>query len=413
MTQTEVEHKWEYKLPIELDYENYTVVVNGLKISCFGVFDTNVKSGYWYLKAILPSEKQGKDFYIEFNNTFGVTPKRALRIINKLRWKVLLGEGEWLSSKQIFKYCYSGTYKRSLCRDTLGFLHEYKDKINQCLSDNQENLVPIIAYTGKTPEELKKSLGKSIWKKVANNSFSKNKLLIECYGESGLQSSRVGLAYSTLKLFYGRNGGEYVEICDKLARQHKVLSKKKEYQEIRDIVMDTIDMAEQLEVEINPNWSLKRWKEEHDNFSRQLLTQEYSTEKFTKTLYPKLLPEINLDGCTAKLLLSPFEVALEGQTMHHCVAGYAYSCERGQYAVYHVTDSKGNVSTLGCNIRSDVQPLFVGYLLEDTSDPSIAMEYHLKYQQHYGRHNSQATEESKEFVKKMLEGKMYMNEEGK
>jgi hypothetical protein len=80
-----------------LDYENYKVIVNGHKISCFGKFDTSVKGGYWHLKSILPSEKQGKEFYQEFNNTFGVTPKRALKIINKLRWKVLLGEGEWLS----------------------------------------------------------------------------------------------------------------------------------------------------------------------------------------------------------------------------------------------------------------------------------------------------------------------------
>lgn len=413
MTQTEVERKWEYKLPIELDYENYNVVVNGYKISCFGKFDTTVKGGYLHLKTILYSPKCGKEFYQEFNNTFGVTPKRALRIINKLRWKVLLGEGGWLSPKQIFKYCYFGTYKRALCRDTLGFLHEYKDKINQCLLDNQENLVPIIINTGKTPEELKKSLGKSVWKKIANNSFSKNKLLIECYGESGLQPSRVNLAYSTLKLFYGRCEGEYVEICDRLARQARVLSKKKEYQEIRDIVNDTIDMAEQLEVEINPNWSLNRWREEHDNFSRQLLTQEYSTEKFTKTLYPKLLPEISLDGCTAKLLLSPFEVALEGQTMHHCVASYAYTCERGDYAVYHVTDSKGNVSTLGCNIKSDIQPVFVGYSLEDTSDQSMATRYHLQKQQHYGRHNSKVTDEAREFVEKVLARKMYMNEEVK
>lgn len=83
----------------------------------------------------------------------------------------------WVSPYEceIKRFCYIG---RSLADNLVYQFHGAAGIINEALNDKLDHLVPVILATNKTPSDLKKLLGKSIWKRICKNSLSRNKLLI-------------------------------------------------------------------------------------------------------------------------------------------------------------------------------------------------------------------------------------------
>lgn len=329
-------------------------------------------------KLVVDGQPYIKVFYKTFTDTMGITPRAALKVMNSVGWKVIV---EGFTNEQIFKYCYLRGYKRVLSKCRVESLHKLAPVVKQALADGQENLVPLILQLEKSPKEIKDSVPKYIWKKVINSSYTKNEYLgraVAVCGGIGVykEDNKAVLGYATLRTStlqcfdVGYKSLDKLQLIEKLAVEKRVLSKPQDYRLLANKVFDTIHMAEQLGVQWNPKWKVKRWEEEHQRMSREIHAKRFSPDTITTGLYPRLPKEVVTPEGKATLLQSALDVAVEGNKMNHCVGGYAERCRSGRYAVYHITTKDGEESTLGCNMDN----------------------HNISFNQHYGYGNSHVSD---------------------
>jgi hypothetical protein len=172
-------------------------------------------------------------------------------------------------------------------------------------------------------------------------------------------------------------------VINRLARHSKCLTNPDKVHDILRIVEDTTMIADEIGYTVNHDWSLKRWQEEHNIVTRKRRAQEFSDKPIERGVYPNLLREVVSDkGDRATLLENPLALALEGDNMGHCVAGYASRCVRGEYVVYHILLGDGTIGTLGCVVYGD----------EATKTEQ------LRYQQCYGKYNDRINTEFAMYV---------------
>jgi hypothetical protein len=129
---------------------------------------------------------------------------------------------------------------------------------------------------------------------------------------------------------------------DAMVASAKVAPRIKDFVQTLDTVRDTMRMAERAGVEVNLNWSYRRWNEEHDRLSWDVARKGYSEKKFAEHL------SFTLQGYTFTLLTSQADISAEGMQMRHCVASYASMASLGTYAVFKI-DGKER-ATLGLTV---------------------------------------------------------------
>jgi hypothetical protein len=367
---------YQKSLPVGLDYNNFEVYFGKAKVSAFARLKSGVKDNYHLINEILYGQNivctDPKKVYTEFTKEVGVTPKTAINVINDLGWKVIAGD---FTSAQIFKWCYPRGCKRQLSKTAVHTLHKMKDTIKQMLTDGQENLIPIVLNSQMTPKEIKDSLQKHQWKKLTKVSFTKAQYISRTIQPLSLGNlgDCVELSPSYLQMFSGlfEVTGLH-KIVNNLAGEARCLSSPDKVLKIHNTVRDTIMMAGAIGYPINQNWSLRRWEEEHKIVARKRRVGNFSDKVITVGIYPQLPKEIvSGTGDKAVLLDNPLSVALEGDMMGHCVAGYAGRCATGDYVVYHLTLSNGTEGTLGCTV------------VHQYGKPA----HRLLYQQCYGKYN--------------------------
>ena len=271
---------------------------------------------------------------------------------------------------------YNEVYKQfpewyKLCRTTswapLGYRFEYletEELLQQCRKDGIANIIPIVAYFKKSPQELKKALGETTWKKLCKNTYSRNRLL---FMQSNARLTPV--EWNTLPSTILKSRTHFApEVYSWLIRTQglplKNYSKVYNIQREASIYIDTQLMCIGAGETFNPNWSKRRMREEHDRLSR--MQQEIANRRKAEhnAEYAKLLKvdfrELHKglevmefdSGVVAVPLVNMQQVQEEGSKMHHCVGGYASMCAKGEYLVWHLT--KGDVeTTLGINVQSE------------------------------------------------------------
>ena len=280
-------------------------------------------------------------------------------------WYKLSRTTSWIPHSEKFKYL------------------EAEDLLQQCRKDGIENIIPIVAWYKKSPQELKKALGENQWKKFCKNSYSRNRLLF-LKGVGDLSPADWDTLPSTLlkaKIRYKPELYEWL-IRTQDVPLKKIVKYDSSIQREMHTYLDTKRLCEQEGETFNPKWSKRRMKEEHDRLSR--MQQEIANRKRAErdTEYAKLLTKdfremhkglevIKFDsGVIATPLLNMQQVQDEGVKMRHCVGTYASRCAEGEYLVWHLT--KGTTeTTLGINVRNK------NYLVATSED-----KYNL--QQHYG-----------------------------
>ena len=241
---------------------------------------------------------------------------------------------------------------------------ETEELLQQCRKDGIVNIIPIVAYYGKSPQELKKSLGEQAWKKLCKNSYSRNRLLFlkSTHGFTPVDWSAVPSTILKGKIYWMPEVYEWlIKIQD---CPLKSITTDYNIQREASIYIDTQRMCIDAGETFNPNWSKRRMKEEHDRLSRT--QQEIANRRVAEhnAEYAKLLEKdfrelhkgletIHLDsGVIATPLVNMQQVQEEGSKMHHCVGSYASMCAKGEYLVWHLT--KGDVkTTLGIDVQSE------------------------------------------------------------
>lgn len=101
-----------------------------------------------------------------------------------------------------------------------------------------------------------------------------------------------------------------------------------------NIFQDLCEMAYKLKRKINPAWSNKRMKEEHDNLSK-IITDLLSTMDNISLEINPVFNNVNLP-VKNQILTTSGELTAEGKIMDHCVASYSNKINDGLCAIYHI-----------------------------------------------------------------------------
>lgn len=217
--------------------------------------------------------------------------------------------------------------------------HKALPLLQQADADGLRHLFPLIAEYGEAPDQLKRRFGKSTWRKLAGNTFSRNMLLAEIGA-----AAYIDVPSTILRQFLSRGIYQRAELCAVAVNLHDTYKEAAAWLEVhkwttsplyvsRHIVRDTIDMAEQLGLRVNLEWSATRWKTEHDRMSKLLHARQYSRDP--------MVPYhcVQLGQYVAVRLCSAWDIAEEGRTMGHCVASYSKAVSAGEYLVYSLRET--------------------------------------------------------------------------
>jgi len=249
---------------------------------------------------------------------------------------------------------------------------ENKHLIDQAVKDRTINLIPLMLEFQEDPQQLRKRFGKGLWKQLAHTSKTRMKLLAPLLKYSTeLTSVRTGILpmLSLYYLPYSSHRGETPVIAAKVAPRIE------DFEQTLGIVRDTMRMADRAGIEVNRNWSWRRWNEEHDRLSWDVARKGYSEKKFAEDCV------FTQGGYTFTLLTSQADIAAEGMQMRHCVASYAHTASIGNYAVFKI-DGKER-ATLGLTIGS----------IRDEDNPTGSRILHAMLQQCYGHSNKIISDE--------------------
>jgi len=218
-----------------------------------------------------------------------------------------------------------------------------KHLIDQSVKDRTINLIPLMLEFEEDPQQLRKRFGKGLWKQLAHTSKTRMKHLAPLLRHSTeVTSLRTGILP-----FVSSYHAHDFDIDFGLLTAAKVAPRIKDFESTLDVVRDTIRMADRAGVEVNHNWSYRRWDEEHDRLSWDVARKGYSEKKFAEHL------SFTQNGYTFTLLTSQADIAAEGMQMRHCVASYAFCASKGTYAVFKIEGKER--ATLGLNITPTLE----------------------------------------------------------
>lgn len=319
-----------------------------------------LSQGLWdeaFKKINETEEGKNKEYYKAFHKVFGCTLKAFCKFFNGAMNRV------WIKPVYplVMQYAWAPRGK-SISGYNVTKIWNAIDKIRQAESDGLHHLVPWIIKFEKDPKQLKEMFGERVWKQLCKNSKTRNKLLadqtnvdnIVINGRKELILSRYhGSIEAAIKVpsKYLR-WGNLVEFDEAfiwiMENKPQAIDKKVNGHALRHLFWDTRQQADELGERFNPEWSIRKMKEKHQEFSRRILEKDFSAERF-KWLEGRNLPTTfaYAGGYTATLLQSPFEVAEEGSAMRHCVASYISWCQKGRYLVYSIRKGEERSSTLG------------------------------------------------------------------
>lgn len=364
-------------MKIDWDQDNNEIKVGEAVFKAY----CNFKSRDAWVKEVY--HKNGLDY------PFGYHPKEKNKIVadtlgcssvvlykhfKKLLWKAFIVPHKDL----LYKIAYPA---KGVSLKALNNIISHKDKLVEVQRDGLYHLLPVVALTGKSPQELKAEYGKD-WKKLANNSLHKNKLL--CKRISSKKLIEYAEFPTTLIEFLGevdRDALKFLQNNYKGSWKHP-----HKYQQDLMLLGDAKRMSQKLGEKVNPLWSSRRLKEEHDRMSHAISVLKNSPAPMPvlKDISAKHLFTENLH---AKLLISAKDIGDEGRKMGHCVGGYVGEVRSGAYLVYSIMRGSMRSSTLGISIVKD-------------KDGNKSF----KFSQHYGRYNAQVTnKEEKELAQSVLD----------
>lgn len=205
--------------------------------------------------------------------------------------------------------------------------------INEAERDGLYNLIPVILTHGASPQDIRARIGRGAWRRVANNSVSRNLLIMHATRrrkEEARAASFVsllempsGVMPGIMRLETGGIGNDEI-----IAARITPLKRPREFRQTIDLVRDTRRMM--LPDEFNPQRGFARMRREHELATKAIMERRYSSKVFAEDW------SFEDEGFLATLLTSQASIATEGAVQHHCVASYARSAAMREYAVFRI-----------------------------------------------------------------------------
>lgn len=351
--------KTPFKHDFIVDKENKVVMFADLEAHQYITFPTAKSVLNWSF--IGCKYGYGKTGFKQFTDKYGITPTNFRRKFNAIMTEL------WVKPVEEWVVQYGFSSNRQVCSEKLRRIYKALPLIEQCKKDGLDNIIPFVLVLNKTPQELRKGFGKGLWKRLCKNTKTRNKLIAEYSKGCTLTVKAVKDVPSSI-LKRGKRGilgfryrPSVIYALPALINKYGVrgLSGAHIEKPIRDlrIIQDTISMAEQLGRPIS-QMSMEKWYEKHDQYAEEINARKYSKETYEcfKGI-PDRLKSVSHGNITASLLTSPYDIVMEGKTMHHCVGMYSDRVEDGKYLVYHIDDGEGEESTAGFNffLNNDIK----------------------------------------------------------
>ena len=169
-------------------------------------------------------------------------------------------------------------------------------------------------------------------KRMATFAQEANSVGLRYYNANMKQESYL---YTTTNRFYQH---------DCLLSFHKLHKSKSPKLGITDsIIQDTVEMFHDVGRRVNPNWSWRRFKEEHDKISKEIaakkkleMAEQEKDFQWSEAKWDSI-SHFEGDDWRADLIRSYHDLYQEGEDMHHCVfSNYGKQALRAQMAVYKI-----------------------------------------------------------------------------
>jgi hypothetical protein len=276
-----------------------------------------------------------------------------------------------------FAVSYNGYHwkKFDTAKVNVAVLHNHL--VQQAVKDKTLNVLPLMLHKRMDTQQLKAHYGKGLWKKLANTSKTRMKYLAPLIdGNEEWVSIRSGILEKLNPAMNPLQPQTATLIAAKIA---PTVSR---FGATNHIVRDTLILAQDHGEEVNYNWSLARWSEEHNRLAAKKYESNFSKKPFTDVV------TYEEDGYTFTLLNTEFDIALEGTSMRHCVASYAKRASQGNYQVFKVEGKER--ATLGLYYR------VARWLVNDDTTE-------ITFDQCYGYRNSSVSERLRAAAYKVME----------
>lgn len=304
-----------------------------------------------------------KATYDKFIEKYDITPKAFMKVHNGIMSRL------WLDPvRKYSKYlAFQGVSKKPI-KHLLKRVHETLPLLQQADEDGVRNIIPILFSLGASPKEAKGILGKSLWKKLCKNSFTKNnhiRKLLPC--QRGLV---IPTDYETLNKFpstllaRGRNlrldmGLGFDETALWVIENNKKSFGKYLVQELDNryycnMYNDTKRMAKKLGASFSDKWDFNKMESKHNEYTDLVNKGKYSTDRFPILTKTQVKTSFEYRGYEATLLDNPKDILNEGTIMKHCVGSYSDMVAEGKYLVYSITKDGKRSSTLGIHVNNNI-----------------------------------------------------------
>lgn len=205
--------------------------------------------------------------------------------------------------------------------------HNVLPYVMEAWDDGLHQIIPAIVTWQKPPQEIRQEVGKATWRAIHSMSKTRAKKIMQlscmtyrCDEEKERFISFMNIRSGVLPFI--TQAGKPEIMASKMAA-------KMNFETVNHVVAMVRD-TEHMGVDVNPEWSMRRLMREHDNAMRNRAAKEYPRERFADDW------SFSQDGYTATYLASQSDIALEGMTQKHCVAGYAGMSARKEYAVFRI-----------------------------------------------------------------------------
>jgi hypothetical protein len=224
---------------------------------------------------------------------------------------------------------YEGNHWQKYDASLVVLAHSVLPYVNEAERDDLYHLIPVILAHGASPQDIRAKIGRGPWRRVANNSMTRNLLIMRAVRRCR-EKDRTEAFIRLLDIPSGvlpsiMSGADEDEA---IAARITPRKRRVEFLHTLHVIRDTRRMM--MPAEFNPQWGLARMQREHESATKAIMQQRYSTKVFAPAW------QFSDDGFSAELLTSQSEIATEGALQHHCVASYARTAAIGKYAVFRI-----------------------------------------------------------------------------
>jgi len=250
--------------------------------------------------------------------------------------------------------------------------------IKQLEKDGLNHLMPVVASLKKSISDIRKDLGKGLWRRISNNSKTRNELIFynfelnKANKNNTLEQKTIINILTTLPTTILR----YIVVWNNPANlqylnfiRSKVKHKKnivKHYMPIYHLIEDTA-LMNNGDDNFLTKYGLRGINKLHDKLLTSTINLMYKKKVSSTALYENtyFLEKITINNIDLIPLVSEEDLFLEGERQKHCVFSYKDSVSLGENFIFHIIDRRDK------------------HIIEST----LMIDYKMRIIQHYGKRN--------------------------